>query len=254
MAAEDPPEYTAWLARHLEVSRGQMFFRRKPLILGSPELRQICTTVTEKRVGLVLIASWQAVVRGLVKDENDNAGAVLIVERVKAAARRTGIPWLIDAHAGKSEDQSDEADPSRAMRGASSAAGAADFTLSLRYSNGTYGTQRRLSGKGRFVSFAPITVDFDPETNRYSVVGDPKSVTVESTWRLICEAGAVTDSPRTAYAIAQACGLVDHQGRPSTTHRRQIADALRNRPEIGRVDELRRGHKTLLYRRLEGGE
>ena len=76
----------------------------------------------------MLIASWQAVVRGLVKDENDNAGAVQIVERVKLATRETKIPWLIDAHSGKGEDQADEADPSKAMRGASAAAGAADYT------------------------------------------------------------------------------------------------------------------------------
>ena len=72
---------------------------------------------------------WQAVVRGLVKDENDNAGAVMVVERVKAFTRTPEVPWLIDAHAGKAEDQTDDADPSKAMRGASGAAGAADYTL-----------------------------------------------------------------------------------------------------------------------------
>ena len=43
--------------------------------------------------GLVLISSWQAIVRGLIRDENDNAGAVRVVEDVKAAARLTRIPW-----------------------------------------------------------------------------------------------------------------------------------------------------------------
>jgi hypothetical protein len=70
------------------------------------------------------------VIRGLLKDENDNLGAVCIVENVKAAARQSGVPWLIDAHSGKGEDQSDDADPSKALRVASSAAGAADYTLS----------------------------------------------------------------------------------------------------------------------------
>ena len=42
--------------------------------------------------------------RGLIRDENDNAGAVRVVEDVKAAARASGVPWLIDAHSGKGED------------------------------------------------------------------------------------------------------------------------------------------------------
>ncbi len=137
LSPEDPPEYTAWMARHLDVERGRMLFHRKPLLLTPDDLGRICTTVTRQDFGLVLIASWQAVVRGLIRDENDNAGAVQLVELVKAAARHTGIPWLIDAHSGKGEDQADDADPSKAMRGASGAPGAADYTLSLRYGNGT---------------------------------------------------------------------------------------------------------------------
>ena len=144
LAAEDPAEYTAWLARHLDVEAGWMTFRRKSLILDPHGLARARTTIARGGYGFVLIASWQAVVRGLIRDENDNAGAVRVVEDVKAAARLTGVPWLIDAHSGKGEDQHDDADPSRAMRGASSAAGAADYTLSLRYANGAFGAQRRL--------------------------------------------------------------------------------------------------------------
>jgi hypothetical protein len=123
LAAEDPGEYTAFLARRLQVPPGVLMFRRRPLILTAEALDQICATVRQEGFGLVLIASWQAVVRGLIRDENDNAGAVQIVERVKVAARASGVPWLIDAHSGKGEDQDDDADPSKAMRGASAAAG-----------------------------------------------------------------------------------------------------------------------------------
>ena len=118
-----------------------------PLVLNPLELKRLSTTVTREGFGLVLIASWQAVVRGLIENENDNTGAVSIVESVKLAARRSGVPWVIDAHSGKGEDQDDEADPSKAMKGASAAADAADYTLSLRYRNGTFGTQRRLTGR-----------------------------------------------------------------------------------------------------------
>ena len=189
LAAEDPKPYTAWLARDLDVPSGQMTFRRKPLVLTADSLRHVCATIRNRHYGFVLIASWQAVVRGLIDNENDNAGSVLLVERIKVAARETGIPWLIDAHSGKGEDQSDDADPSRAMRGASAAAAAADYTLSLRYANGTFGTQRKLSGKGRFVNLDPLLLDFDPATSTYQSRGPAKAATRESTWRLICERG-----------------------------------------------------------------
>jgi len=247
LAAEDPPEYTAWLARHLNVERGRMVFRRRPVILSPGELDHITATVTACHFGLVLIASWQAVVRGLMKDENDNAGAVRVVEDVKAAARASGVPWLIDAHSGKGEDQDDDADPSKAMRGASAAAASADYTLSLRYGNGTFGTQRRLSGKGRFVSFAPIVMDFDAATSSYTVTGSQKDVTRETTWRLICETGAIDSGPVSLTEIACRIGVANITG----GQRRRIADALAGRPDVGIIHELRRGQKTTLYRRLE---
>jgi AAA domain len=252
-AAEDPPEYTAWLARHLDLERGRMRFRRLPLILNEGECARICATVRRDEFGLVLIASWQAVVRGLLRDENDNAGAVNVVEAVKSAARQTGVPWLIDAHSGKGEDQAEDADPSRAMRGASSAAGSADYTLSLRYANGPFGTRRRLSGKGRFVSFPPIEMEFDPSTSFYTVTGTTRDVTAESTWRLICETGALSTAPQSITEIGRRIGIEKNGKRLSGTHRQQIADALHGRPEVGRIDETRHGQKATCYRLLETG-
>jgi hypothetical protein len=247
LAAEDPPEYTAWLARTLEIARGRMLFRCKPLILDPASLRHLAATIKQRQIGMVLIASWQAVVRGLIKDENDNAGAVRVVEDVKAAARVTGIPWLIDAHSGKGEDQGDEADPLRAMRGASAAAGAADYMLSLRYANGTFGTQRRFSGKGRFVSFPPLTLDFDPPTGAYTVAGGTKDVTRESTWQLICDTGALTPTPRSVTEIARAAGLAIDDEKVDGATRRRVYSALRGRPDVLAIEELRRGQKTTLF-------
>jgi hypothetical protein len=251
LAAEDPAEYTAFLARRLQVPSRVLMFRRRPLILTSDALDQICATVRHEGFGLVLIASWQAVVRGLIENENDNAGAVQIVERVKVAARASGVPWLIDAHSGKGEDQDDDADPSKAMRGASAAAGAADYTLSLRYGNGTFGTERRLSGKGRFVSFAPIVMDFDPMTGTYTVKGSTKDVIRESTWRLIDESGALDAEPRGIAEIARRMGLVTDGERITGTHRRQILTALQGRQDVGLEHRSVRGQKTAFYRRLE---
>ncbi len=182
-----------------------------------------------------------------MKDENDNAGAVNIVETVKAATRLTNIPWLIDAHSGKGEDQEDSADPSKAMRGASGAAGAADYTLSLRYSNGTFGNRRRLSGKGRFVNFAPLTLDYDLTTGLYTTLGDTSRVAVETTWRLLCETGALTDTPQTVVELIRRIGLVIEGDPITNTQRRQMTDALAHRGTVKCVPVSRRGQKTVGY-------
>ena len=247
LAAEDPAEYTAWLARHLDVEAGWMTFRRKSLILDPHGLARARTTIARGGYGFVLIASWQAVVRGLIRDENDNAGAVRVVEDVKAAARLTGVPWLIDAHSGKGEDQHDDADPSRAMRGASSAAGAADYTLSLRYANGAFGAQRRLSGKGRFVAFEPVLMEFDVQTSTYTPISPAKDAMRESTWSLICAAGILTTTPQTVGVIAQAIGLVDKHGRATRTGRRQVGATLTGRAEVLRGEVVLHGKKTSTY-------
>jgi hypothetical protein len=248
IAAEDPPEYTAWLARHLQLPPGVMTFYRAPLQLNAKGLAQIAATVHTGHYGLVLIASWQAVVSELVRDENDNAGAVKVVERVKLATRQTGIPWLIDAHSGKGEDQRDDADPGRAMRGASGAASAADYTLSLRYENGTFGTRRRLSGKGRFVFCPPVVIDYDGDHGSFSVVDQQsKNVTTETTWRLLVETDAISTTPRTTAQIARAAGLTTAKGRIGTTQWRQVQEALRHRDGIRKTAETRRGQTTTLY-------
>jgi hypothetical protein len=252
LAAEDPPEYTAYLARHLStLPQGVLTFYRGPLRLDQGGLTQIAATVRQGGYGLVLIASWQAVVRGLLRDENDNASAVRVVEDVKAFARQTGIPWLIDAHSGKGEDMADDADPSKAMRGASGAAGAVDFTLSLRYGNGPFGSRRRLSGKGRFVSCAPMLIDFDIDHGTYAVIGTTKELMAETTWKLILETGALTDQNQSADAIAKAAGLVGKSGRPTTTGRRQVAAALFKRDGVRTTTETRRGQVTTVYARAE---
>jgi hypothetical protein len=251
VAAEDPPEYTAYLARSLTVTEQRLTFYRAPVLLNAPGLQQLIETVEDGHYGLVLIASWQAVIRGLVKDENDNAGAVNIVETVKAATRATGIPWLIDAHSGKGENQEDDADPTMAMRGASGAAGAADYTLSLRYANGAFGTQRRLSGKGRFVNLAPLTLEYTLATGVYTSLGTTKDAAKETTWRLIREMGAIDQTPRSLTEIARRCGLIAETERLGGNHRKQMVSAIAGHDEIGKLEEMRRGQKATLYRLLD---
>ncbi len=253
IAAEDPPEYTAYVARHLNVTPDAMTFYRAPLILNAAGLADILATIASGAYGFCLISSWQAVVRGLIRDENDNAGAVAVAENVKAATRVSGIPWLIDAHAGKGEDASDDADPTRALRGASAAAGAVDYLLSLRYAGSPFSTERRLSGKGRFVSIPPMTINFDPLTSTYTSLGSSrKDAGRETTWQMVRETGAIDEQPRSLTEIARACGLVTGDERLTGGKRRQLTDALNGRPDVGRADEMRRGQKTTMYRLLDG--
>jgi hypothetical protein len=252
IAAEDPPEYTAWLARHLDdVPQGMLTFYRGAVLLNLAGLADICQTVTEGGYGLVLIASWQAVIRGLVQHENDNAGAVNVVENVKDAARETKIPWLIDAHAGKGEDQADDADPSLAMRGASSAAAAADYTLSLRYADSPFETTRKLNGKGRFVNLAPQLLECHAESLSYTVVGATKNVAAETTWQRIVTMDALADTWQSAYAIAITIGLVGQKGRPTMTHVRQVREALQGRAGVRRQTETKNDRVVVLFAKAE---
>ncbi len=254
VAAEDPPPYTAYLARHMEVERGRLSFIRKPLLLDPEGLEALVEVIETEGFGLVLISSWQAVIRGLVRDENDNATAVRVVEEVKAAARRSRVPWLIDAHAGKGEDQRDDADPLKALRGASAAAGAADYLLSLRYARGgTFGTQRRLSGKGRFVSLPSIVMDYDAAGGTFEILsaGD-KSAFADTTWQLLCESNALS-SPSTIQEIAAVAGLCDPQsGKATSTVRRQVQAALHGREGLQKTQTRRRGQLTALYSLASG--
>ena len=251
IAAEDPPEYTAYLARTLVITPDRLTFYRAPIQLNADGLRRIVGTVTTGGYTLVLLASWQAVVASLVKDENDNAGAVRVAEQVKAATRLTHIPWLADAHAGKHEDQTDGADPSRAMRGASALAAAADYALWLRYAAGAFASTRKLSGKGRFVHFPELTLDYDATTGALTLLGDPSRVQAETTWHLLCQTGALTLTPQTTSAIARAAGLVPEEAKPTQAQRRLIRLALRDRPTVGKQDALVGGWKTTLYYLLE---
>ncbi|MEQ1871187.1 MAG: AAA family ATPase [Vicinamibacterales bacterium] len=251
IAAEDPPEYTAFLARHLDVSPGRMTFYRKPILLDDAGLSQIEGTVREGEYGLVYVSSWQAVIRGLVKDENDNMGAVAAVERVKQAARRSGVPWLIDAHSGKGESRADDADPVAALRGASSAAGAADYVLSLRYAGSPFGPRRRLSGKGRFVSVEPIVLTHDATDGSYTLIGTGASSANDIMWQRIEASGALSGGWASVSNIASAIGAVASGKRVSGGMRKAIMSALAKRPAVDVKTETVRGKSSAFYRLLE---
>ena len=101
------------------------------------------------------------------------------------------------------------------------------------------------------MSFAPIVMDFDATTSTYTVTDSQKDVARETTWRLIAEMGAIDGTPRSTADIARIIGLAPVGQKLTGAHRKRISDALAGRPEIGIVQENRRGQKTTLDRRLE---
>lgn len=230
LALEDPREYLSVLVADTFKGGERVTFYPHPLQLTEAVLDDLARYVTEQGFGLVYVATFLNAVRGLVDDENDNAGMVRVVNGLKVFARRVGVPLLLEAHAGKGEDLSEDADPVKALRGASAAAAEADFLISLRRTGGGFSTMRRLSGLGRFVRFSPISFDFAPATGELTVLdsGDTQAA-AETDWRRICEMGALTDEPRSAGAIALAAGIAT-PGKPVT------------RPVRNRV-------RTALYRR-----
>ena len=185
-----------------------------PLLLDAPGLSQHRRHRQAGGYGLVLIASWQAVVAGLLTDENDNAGAVRIVEPVKARRGLRGVPWLIDAHSGKGEDQGDDADP--AARCGRLAARPVPRTTRSRCATPTAPSTRNGGSvaKAALCRCASQLLKDHRETGTYVVLGNTTERSPrDDVGQSIHEMGAVSMVPQTADAIAKAAGLVP-QGRP----------------------------------------
>ncbi len=226
-----------------------MTFARAPLTLDAAGLARLCATVDTGGYGLVLISSWQAVFRGLVRDENDNAGSVRVVEDVKAAARASKVPWLIDAHSAVrvrtrttmlTRARRSGAPPARPAPQTSPSRSATPTGLSAR--SGAW------AGNGRFVWFEPVTLDHNLATGTYTALGETKTVASEETWRRLVETGAVTTTPRTAGEIARVAGMVSKDGTPTNTHKRQVRDALRHREGVLKAQEIKHGKQARTYR------
>src|SRR5438093_1631744 len=87
IAAEDPAEYTAFLARHLQVDPDWLKFYRRALILDDATLNAVGQYIRAQHIGFVLSASWQAVVRTLIRDENDHIADARTMEQDNAITR-----------------------------------------------------------------------------------------------------------------------------------------------------------------------
>lgn len=232
LALEDPREYLAVLVASTFKGGEAVTFYTSPAQLDDATLDELAGFVHENEIGMVYVATFLNAVRSLVGDENDNVGMVRVVSSLKMFARRIGVPVLFEAHAGKGEDLSEDADPVKALRGASAAGAEADFILSLTRAEKGFGNVRRLSGLGRFVSFPPITFTLDTTTGEVEVASSDRSAFAETDWLQIVETGAITTEPRSPGAIARAAGFVADGKSPDRAIYRRVAQALRGRDGV----------------------
>jgi hypothetical protein len=244
LGLEDPREYLGWMAaRSLSGSEDALFYCGS-LSLNDATVHDIEALIRGQGIGFMYVSTYMAGVRELLKNENDNTEQARVVESLKASSRRTGVPYLFEAHAGKGEDQSADADPIKALRGASAGAAAADFVLSLKRDGPGMTTRRMVAGAGRFVNFAPISYDYNPHTGEVEFIGAQKDASAEITIRLIREMGAVVEGEeRSVSAVMKAAGA-DDKG----SNRAAFRLALEQMPEVVKVVSSGKGGKTARYR------
>ena len=258
ITAEDPIQVVEHAAINISTDAdGWLFLASCPLVLDEPMLKALVEVIAEKQIGLVLIATWSNVTLGLIRDENDNANAQAVAGNIHRHVGLSGVPWLIDIHAGKNEDATDEADPMMAIRGGTAVPGVADFVLHLRYAHGSpKTTRRRLSAGGRaFIDCPLMTIDFDPKSSTYSVVsGDQHAETRDTDWRLICELDALSTTPRTVHDICRAIGYGNDRQRPSQAQRKRVLNALYRRPGVGSTTIEVRGNQAAAFFLTDGGD
>jgi hypothetical protein len=225
LALEDHRDYLAWLvagAGFTEEDLEQIKFYPSTLVLNDATLADLDRYIRDGGFEFVYIATFMHGVRGLVDDENDNAGQVAVVASLKNFARGLEVPVFIEAHAGKGEDQSEEADPAAALRGASAGAGEADYVLNLRRTRGRNSTTRVLTGIGRFVNLQPTYFDLDPETGIATLVSDED--TRDADFEVVF--AALSDEKQSAQELARAVGWVTKTGKPDKNHASRVHRAL----------------------------
>lgn len=232
LSLEDPREYLAVMVAQASRGGEDALVYDKPLVLDDATLAVLAETIRSHGIGFVYVATFLNSIRTLIADENDNPGMAVAVNRLKVFARSVGIPILFEAHAGKGEDRSEDADPVRSLRGASAAAAEADYILSLKRAGGGFSTKRTLAGLGRFVSFPPITFDYEGGETRLISAGGAGAV--ESDWRQILETGAVTAEPRSPGAIALAAGMAEDGAPVPRATRDRVVKALAGRDGVVR--------------------
>lgn len=247
---ENPRQYLGYQAAASLDGTEDLIFLTAPLTLDEKVMGWLEDLIAQLERRFVYVSTFAAGCSALMRDENDNAGMARVVETLKSSARRSGVPHLFEAHAGKGEDQGADADPIKSLRGASAAAAAADFVLNVRRDGAGATTRRTLSGAGRFVNFGSVSYDWDPLTGELEYLGSRKDAGVETTVRLIVETGAVVANElRSVSAIIRAAGLAD-KGDTRTAFRL----ALDKMQGVEKVVTAGRGGTTTRYRLTPEGD
>lgn len=256
LSLEDPKEYLAWLIDRAGFDGSEdADFYPSSLVLTPECLETLGAYMQAGGYTFVYIATFLHSIRGLVEGENDNAGMVRVVAEIKHFCRRFEVAALIEAHAGKGEDMSEGADPAKALRGASAAAGEADYILSLRRRGAAQSTLRVLSGVGRFVNFGSIVFNTDLTTGEMTVLSDGDADnTADADFALLCKVrGGLSTTPQAPTALARAAGWVAQDGRPNAECAARVHRALENRPGVEKTDNGANGKaRRTTYRLREG--
>jgi AAA domain len=236
LALEDPQDYLAVLtARAFKGDEDAKFYPRS-LVLNEQTLNDLGDYIRKGGFQFLYVATFLHAVRGLVKDENDNAGMVAVIASLKAFARDLEVPTLFEAHAGKGEDQSEDADPLMSLRGASAAAGEADYVLNMKRKRGGFSTTRVLSGLGRFVEFQPVSFNRNADGSLTVLDGGNSAGAAETDFQMLLRAdGGLSEDPKSAAKLATAVGWVRKNGKPDKNDCGRVHRALLNRQEVDAI-------------------
>jgi AAA domain len=230
LAVEDPLESIEENALELlDGGHPNILYHPSPLVMTDRALDAIVSTVKAQGIEMVdletLGAFWT------VRDENDNAEVQREAGRLRAAARLSGVPWLVHAHTGKNEDRDDGGE----IRGASALFGAVDSALILKRKGRGETTHRTLYSRGRFGNTPAIACDFNPTTKTYTYLGGEDAREDDATAQRI--APAVREEWETTKVIGARAGLESNLAR--------VARALRR---LDGVECQGRGTRTDPYR------
>lgn len=224
LAVEDPPFYTEALTDRYFADADDVWCYTDRLKADPESLARIVETIKGHDIGLVVLFSLSAF--WTVQDENSNAEVQAHGEAIRDAARRSGVPWLLDIHARKAEG-SDGTE----IRGAAALAGVLDCWISQRRGarrKGESDSVRYFEIRGRLPHGGlDIAARFDPEAGVYHLVEPEKSLGPDIADR--CRMVAAANGGRvTTGTLLKGLGLSDGGKYRAALRKALLADGWRH--------------------------
>jgi hypothetical protein len=223
LAVEDPPYYTEALADRYFEDEDDVLVYAESLKADPDSLAKIVNTIKARNVGLVVLFSLSAFWR--VADENDNRQVQNHAEAIRDAARRSGVPWLLDVHSRKAEGTE-----GAEIRGAGALAGVLDGWISQRRGarkKGETDSVRYFEVRGRLPHGGlDIAAKFDPTQNTYFVIEPEKALGPDTATR--CRALAAEHNGRIGMGrLIEGLGLKDGGKYRAALRKTLLADGWR---------------------------